>query len=110
MGNGKLGGGGLVLIRRDGGRWRADVFVRRASGGTRLAAQVRGSLACVQLIATKGAPLLEQPNGQDLFVEFLSNNRCRITGPVAARAAPFPADQPPDADLELLRNANELNG
>ncbi len=102
--------GELVLIRRDGDRWLADVFVRRARGGVRLAAQVRGSLACAQLVAREGAALLSLTGGAELFVDFLSKNRCRVVGPVFARPTPFPADQPANANLELLGNANELNG
>lgn len=103
-------GGELVLIRRDGDRWRADVFVRRARGGIRLAAQVRGSLACAHLVAREGARLLSLVGGAELFVDFLSKNRCRVIGLASARPSPFAANQPPDADLESLRDAHKFNG
>lgn len=101
-------GGGLVLITRHGERWRADVFMRQ-EGGARHAAEVVGSLGCIREVAEKAPPIFDQPNGEELFVEFLGANRCRLLGPAGARPPPLSAEDPTDADVEAARNAHELN-
>lgn len=94
MGDGALGGG-LVLIARHGERWKADVFARRTHGaGVRHVAEVVGSLDCVQRVAQAATVALRQANCDELLVEFLRSNRCRIIGPVTARRGSVAADEP----------------
>lgn len=99
MGTGQTGGAGFVLIEPDGQRWRARVFIRRAVGGVRLAAEVTGSRECTERVSDSAVELLSQPNGEALFVDFLSHNRCRILGPACTRRRPDPSEDPTDVAL-----------
>ena len=90
--------GFLVLVRREGGRWRADVYSRLGGGRARRVAEVVGSLACVRLVVVAGAPLLGKPEGLRLFLDFLSANRCRIVEPASVAHRLLAADQPADAN------------
>lgn len=71
--------GSLVVISRQGDRWRADVYSRRMGPGARLVAEVIGSEECVQRVAREAIPILRKPDGLLLLAEFLSANRCRVT-------------------------------
>jgi hypothetical protein len=71
--------GALVVVSRTGDRWRADVYSRGAGTRGRLVAEVVGSESCVLRVAREAPALLQQPDGEELLVEFLSANRCRVT-------------------------------
>jgi hypothetical protein len=71
--------GAVVVVSRDGQRWRADVFSRRTEDRGRLVAEVVGSESCVLRVAREAPGLLREPDGEALLVEFLSANRCRVT-------------------------------
>lgn len=105
----KTGGAGFVLIEPSGERWRARVFVRRPLGGVRLAAEVTGSRGCVERIARSALSLLAGPDGEDLFVDFLGANRCRILGPAPTRGRPVPVQQPTGVAAELLSEPDDCD-
>jgi hypothetical protein len=99
MGTGEFCGGGLVLMTRRGEKWQAEIFIRREGGGARRAAEVTGSLGCVELIAREGAALLTQDGGEELFLDFLRANRCRVIGPASTVAhGELAANQPSNAN------------
>ena len=104
MGLGQIDGVGLVLIEQRGQRWAARIFLTRPSGGLRLAAEVVGSPACMALMSQRAIGLLSQPQGEELFLDFLRLNRCRITsvagGAVAHRQ--LSAEQPANANSQLF--------
>jgi hypothetical protein len=82
----------LTLVRQDGDRWRADVFL--CWGGRRqLELVVRGSLEFVES-TMKHLPTLER-DGRLAFVALLDHERCSMRlDPALA------SDKPARADVE----------
>jgi hypothetical protein len=67
----------VVVVRREGEKWRAGLYDIRRGVPRRLVADVRGSWALVQRFVEKG-PTLYQEGGEELLVHFLRDNRCAV--------------------------------
>lgn len=108
MRNGRVGTG-YVMLRREGARWRADVYLSRPGRQPRHVAEIIGSLACVERIARAAPALVSAANGDELLVEFLRANRLRIIGPRLARGLADSRQDPADVGVQATRDADEFD-
>ena len=69
----------FVAIRRAGGRWEARVYSQGMRGSAELLARVTGRWPLIEAVAARAPAMLCEVDGVGLLVDFLRDNRCRVS-------------------------------